>query len=64
VAVDYEPVAGYTQDAMLAGKCQFDVDGVPAFTRRHEHEGGLFHAGLRGEAVRVIDRMEEVTGAM
>jgi hypothetical protein len=64
VLVDYKPVARHIQDTMLAGKCQLDVGGVPAVTRRHEHEDGLFHTGLRPEAVRVFDRMEEATGAM
>jgi len=62
--VDYEPVAGYIQDGMMTGKGQLEVDRIPAWTRRQEHERELAHTGLRREDVRVIDRMGEGTGTM
>jgi len=64
VPVDYKTVARYVQDAMLAGKCQLYVDGIPTRTRRREDEGGAAHTGLPREAVGVIDGMGEGAGAM
>jgi hypothetical protein len=64
VLVDYKPVARYIQDAMLAGKCQLYVDGIPTRARRREDEGGAAHTGLPREAVVVIDGMGEGAGAM
>jgi len=64
VLVDYKPVARHIQDAMLAGKCQLYMDGIPARTRRREDEGGAAHTGLPREAVGVIDGMGEGAGAM
>jgi hypothetical protein len=64
VLVDYKPVARYIQDAMLAGKCQLYVDGIPTSTRRREDEGGAAHTGLRRKAVCLIDGMGEAAGAM
>jgi len=64
VLVDYKTVAGYIQDAMLAGQCQRYVDGIPARTRRREDEGRAACTGLPREAVGVIDGMGEGAGAM
>jgi hypothetical protein len=62
--VDYKSIARYVQGAMLAGKCQLYMDGIPTRTRRREDEGGAAHTGLPREAVGVIDGMGEVAGAM
>lgn len=62
--VDDKPVAGYIQDAMLAGKCQLYVDGIPTRTRRREDEGGAAHTGVARDAVGLIDGMGEVAGAV
>jgi len=64
VLADYKPVARYIQNAMLAGKRQLYVDGIPTRTRRREDEGGTAHTGLPREAVGVIDGMGEGAGAM
>jgi hypothetical protein len=64
VLTDYKPVARYIQDAMLAGKCQLYVDGIPIRTRRREDEGGAAYTGPPREAVGLIDGMGEGAGAM
>ena len=62
--VDYKTVARYIQDAMLAGKRQLYVYGIPTCTRRREDEGGTAHTGLPREAVGVIDGMGEAAGTV
>jgi hypothetical protein len=64
VAVHYKPVAVYIQDTMLTCQCHLYVDGIPAFTRRDEHEAEPANTGLRRHAVRMVDGMGEATGAM